>query len=159
VSLILLAALAAEAAPAASPPPMASSPITVTIANVRNAQGRVHVALCLREKFLASNCPIVASAPAQAGTVIVIFPAVPPGLYAAQAFHDENGNKKMDQNFLSIPREGFGFSRDARVVMSPPQWADAVFTHEDRAQTIHFSLRYMMGPNNPAAWAQAHPAP
>ena len=151
MSLILLAALAAELASAA--------PLTITVANVRSAQGRVHVALCPREKFLAPTCALEASAPAQPGTTTITFPAVPPGDYAAQVFQDENGNKKVDQNFIGIPREGVGFSRDARIVMGPPKWADAVFTHEAKPQTIRLSLRYMLGPDSPAAWAKAHPAP
>lgn len=151
MSLILIMALAAEAAPAAAP-------VTVTVANVRSAKGRVHVALCPKEKFLGTACVLESSVPAQPGTITITFPAVPPGDYAAQAFQDENGNQKVDQNFIGMPKEGIGFSRNARVTFGPPKWADAVFAHDARPQAIRFSLRYMLGPDGPEAWAKAHPA-
>lgn len=146
-----MAALAAEATGAA--------PITVTVANVRSAQGRVHVALCPKDKFLGTSCPFESSVPAQPGTISITFAAVPPGDYAAQAFQDENGNQKVDQNFIGMPKEGIGFSRDARVIMGPPKWADAMFVHDGRPQAIHFSLRYFLGPGSPEAWGRAHKAP
>jgi len=122
-----------------------AGPITVEITNVRNARGRVHVALCPKSAFLSDNCPYEASAPATQGTTIVTFAAVPPGDYGAQAFHDENSNGKMDQMLGRIPKEGFGFSRDAKVHFGPPKWADAVFAHEAHAQVIRFGMRYMFG--------------
>ena len=36
-----------------------------------------------------------------------------PGVYAAQAFHDENMNDKVDRNVLGLPTVGIGFSNDA----------------------------------------------
>ena len=43
-----------------------------------------------------------------------------------------------------IPREGFGFSRDAPVRMGPPKFAQAAFTlaGEDESQSIR--MRYLM---------------
>lgn len=35
----------------------------------------------------------------------VVFSNVQPGRYAAIAFHDENGNGKLDKNFLGVPTE------------------------------------------------------
>jgi uncharacterized protein (DUF2141 family) len=130
----LLAALALEAAP-----------VTVEITTLRNSQGRVHVALCPRDKFLSEACAFEASAPASKGTTTLTFPAIPPGDYAAQAFHDENANHKMDRNFLGIPKEGFGFSRDAKIRFAPPKWDEAVITHEAKPQVLKFGMRYMLG--------------
>ena len=79
------------------------------------------------------------------GVTLVTFPAVVAGDYAAQSFHDENSNQKMDRIFGKIPKEGFGFSRDAKVRFAPPAWSDAVFNHGPAPQAIHFGLRYMMG--------------
>jgi hypothetical protein len=50
-----------------------------------------------------------------------------------------------------------GFSRDAKIVMGPPKWRDAVFTHGTQSQTIGFKLRYFTGPGSPEAWAEEHP--
>ena len=66
-----------------------------------------------------------------------------------------NNNREIDRAIFGIPKEGVGFSRDARIHMGPPKWAEAVF-HHDGAQVIHFALRYFMGPSGPEAWVKAH---
>ncbi|NOW46239.1 uncharacterized protein (DUF2141 family) [Novosphingobium sp. SG751A] len=136
-----LALIALTLADAIMPPPAAPS-LTVTVDNVRSNAGRVHVALCPQKSFLKDDCVLEASAPAQKGSTSVTFANVPPGEWAAQVFQDENGNKKVDRNFLGIPREGVGFSRDAKIVFGPPKWRDAVFTHEAKPQVIRLALRY-----------------
>ena len=32
------------------------------------------------------------------------------------AMHDENGNDKLDSNFMGMPTEGYGFSNNPRVM-------------------------------------------
>lgn len=50
---------------------------------------------------------------------------IPPGRYAVAAIHDENGNHKLDRNFLGIPKEGFGFANNPRVALSAPSFNTA----------------------------------
>jgi uncharacterized protein (DUF2141 family) len=72
------------------------------------------------------------------------FPAVRPGTYAIALLHDENDNGRADRALGMMPKEGFGFSRDARVRLGPPAFGDAAF-RVDRApvrQTIR--MRYML---------------
>jgi uncharacterized protein (DUF2141 family) len=45
---------------------------------------------------------------------VIAFQHVLPGRYAVALFHDENANGRMDK-MLMMPREGFGFSRDAPI--------------------------------------------
>jgi uncharacterized protein (DUF2141 family) len=52
---------------------------------------------------------------------------IPTGVYAVSAFHDANDNKKMDTNFLGIPKEPTGMSNDATGFMGPPKYKDAKF--------------------------------
>ena len=103
MSLILLLALAAEAAPAAA------APLTITVANVRSTKGRVHVALCPKDKFLGTACALEASVPAQPGTITITFPAVPPGDYAAQAFQDETATRRLTRISSVCPRKASAF--------------------------------------------------
>lgn len=132
-------------------------PLTVEVGNVRNDHGVVRVDICPKERWLNDGCPWHATAPAHAGITIVTLPGVPPGDYGAQAFHDENANDTLDTGFLGIPREGVGFSRDARFVPASPHWADALFTHAG-PQTIGLRLRYLRGPASPAEWQARHPS-
>ena len=126
-----------------------AAPITIAVTNVRNDRGTVRVALCPRAKFLGDDCAIHGESRAHAGVTWVTLTGVPPGDYAAQAFHDENDNGRVDRALFGVPREGVGFSRDARIVLSPPKWADAVFTHASAPQNIRFSLRYFLGRSGP----------
>lgn len=153
---MMAAAAPAAAAPSAKATP-AVGPVVVQVANVRNTHGRVYVALCPQDKFLAKSCPYEASAPARPGVTTVVIERVPPGDWGAQAFQDENGNHEIDRGIFGIPKEGVGFSRDAKIVMGPPKWRDAVFTHGTGSQTIALKLRYFTGPGSPEAWAEEHP--
>lgn len=106
----VLALLAVVAAPTGS--------ITVDVGNVRNDHGVVIVNICPKDKFLDDGCPYHGEAKAHAGTTTVVIDNVPAGQYAAQAFHDENNNDKVDRALFGIPKEGVGFSRDARESVS-----------------------------------------
>lgn len=74
--------------------------------------------------------------------VMLHFGTVAPGTYAISVFHDENANGKLDKVIL-VPKEGYGFSRDAAVVMGPPRFSAAAFAVA--AQPVHQTLkmRYM----------------
>lgn len=50
---------------------------------------------------------------------------LPAGKYAIAVIHDENGNHKLDCGFLGIPKEGFGFANNPRVLMSAPSFQAA----------------------------------
>lgn len=58
---------------------------------------------------------------------VVIFKNLPKGEYAVSFVHDENNNKKMDTNFLGIPKEDYGCSNNAKGFMGPPKYDDAKF--------------------------------
>lgn len=116
--------------------------VTVVVHGVRNTAGNVLVALCGRQDFLKPDCAYHGMAPARPGDVAVIIRGVMPGDYAAQAFHDEDGNFRLERSFFGLPREGMGFSRDAPMHYGPPRFADAVFAVRDAGVTIGLSLRY-----------------
>ena len=127
----------------------AAGSITVDVGNVRSARGRVLVDICPQNRFLEDGCIHHGEALAQIGTTRVTVPNVPPGDYAAQAFHDENTNGNIERGMFGIPKEGVGFSRDARIVLSPPKWRDAVFSYAGADASIRFSLRYFTGAKGP----------
>lgn len=116
--------------------------LDVTVTGVRNAAGHIRVAVCTRRDFLQPHCARDASAPARAGSVTLRVPDVPPGVYAVQAWQDENDNGKIDTNLLGIPREGLGFSRDAPFRFGPPSFDDAAFRLTPEGGAISLRLRY-----------------
>ena len=131
----------------AAPVPSETVDVTITVTNLRSAQGTVRACMTHAEKSFP-QCRGVPSArsakiAAREGTVTVKFTGVEPGHYAIALLHDENDNGKADRALGMMPKEGFGFSRDAPVRMGPPRFADAAFdvAHGDRAMTI--KMRYM----------------
>ena len=59
------------------------------------------------------------------GAATTITLQVPPGRYALVALHDENSNHKLDKNMFGIPKEGFGFTNNPHVILSPPSFDTA----------------------------------
>jgi len=64
---------------------------------------------------------------------------VPPGRYAIAVLHDENSNHKLDRNIIGWPKEGFGFSNNPKVNLSPPSFDTAAMQVTCRVTetTIH----------------------
>lgn len=125
--------------------------LTIDIGNVRNAKGLVHVDICDESRFLKANCAYSADAPAHPGIVTLMVEGLPAGRYAIQAYHDENSNHDVDRGLFGIPKEGLGFSRDAKIVLGPPRWADALFDFDGKAARTALRLRYFTGPAGPPA--------
>ncbi|MGH7020451.1 MAG: DUF2141 domain-containing protein, partial [Brevundimonas sp.] len=62
---------------------------------------------------------------------------LPAGAYGVKAFHDVNGNGKMDTNPFGMPTEPFAFSNNAVGNMGPAKWDRARFEVSGAtAQTI-----------------------
>jgi uncharacterized protein (DUF2141 family) len=66
-------------------------------------------------------------------TAQVVFNNVPAGTYAMFVFHDANGNNKMDINFLGIPNEGYGASKNKLPFASAPTYNDNKFVVADKS--------------------------
>ncbi len=67
-------------------------------------------------------------------------PNITAGEYAVAVFADVNGNGKLDNNFIGMPKEPVAVSRDAKSHFGPPKFADAVFQVGEgvTTQTITF---------------------
>lgn len=81
------------------------------------------------------------SVPIHNGEATIQFDGLKAGTYAAVGLHDENMNKKLDRNFLGIPKEGFGFPHDIKVGLRPPSW-DAASFKVDGDTTIEIKMQY-----------------
>ena len=125
--------------------------LTVDVGNVRIAKGVVHIDVCPEAKFLKDDCPWSGNSRAKLGETRVTVANLPAGRYAVQAFLDENGNGEVDRGWFGIPKEGVGFSNDAKIRLSPPKFAEAVFAFDGSARTIRLNLRYFTGAKGPSA--------
>ena len=140
-SIPALASILMAFAGATTSATISAATLSVTIKNVANANGTVVVSICDKESFKA-DCALIQTEKAVLGPVVLNFKDVAPGKYAIKVFHDENENKKMDRNFLGIPKEGYGFSRDARGHRGPPDFDAAMIEIKDGANEISLVLDY-----------------
>ena len=115
--------------------------VTITVENVPNGRGELHVDVCDEVTFLTDHCPFDAAVPARSGRVSVTVRNVPPGRYAAVAYHDANANHDLDQNGLGMPLEAFGFSNDAPMLLGPPLFKDAAFDVADKDVAVKIHLK------------------
>jgi uncharacterized protein (DUF2141 family) len=66
---------------------------------------------------------------------------VPAGRWAVVAYQDENSNDELDRNFVGIPQENYGFSRDARSKFGPPSFDDAAIEVSGELTMAKVTLR------------------
>jgi uncharacterized protein (DUF2141 family) len=125
-----------------------SGKIIVSVSNIKNNNGRV--LLTLYNSSAASDYPTnPAKAFRQASASIVnntanfVLEAVPYGTYAVAVFHDDNNNGAFDTNFMGLPKEGTGASRDAKGSMGPPKFEDAKFQVNTPSTSLKIKMAYL----------------
>ena len=136
-------ASASSTATATSTAFTADAGLRVVVSDVRSARGHIRVDVCLAEEFL-QDCYHSGAEPAALGATTVLVPDLPPGVYAVQAYQDENDNHKVDRNGLGLPKEGIGFSNDAPIRLSPPSFRAASFNYTGGDHTIRLRLRHFL---------------
>jgi uncharacterized protein (DUF2141 family) len=122
-------------------PAFARAAIVIVYVNkVKLAQGNIRASLCENEAaYKADKCIADSVVKAQKGTTKLIFENVVPGTYGIQLIHDKNSNGEMDFNFLGIPKEGYGFSNNAKPTLSAPSFKKIGFAVDttDISQSIN----------------------
>ena len=123
----------------------AQGTIVAQISNARNDQGECQVCLYNNATSFKGDggTPVrCMQTPVKNGTSEARFDNVPQGVYAVMVFHDVNRNKKLDQNFLGIPKEGYGASGNKLPFASAPTFEDNKFTLPDKSTiTLRIRLR------------------
>ncbi len=62
---------------------------------------------------------------------------------AVSVMHDENGNGKMDSNFLGIPLEGYATSNNVpHSMVGPPRYKDAEFEIRGTPAIVQIKMLY-----------------
>jgi len=120
---------------------------SVTIDNIKNGKGSLIVTLYtpeIRSAFPAhpekalekSNVPI------EGERQTIVFKNLNDGNYEISTVHDENGNGKMDSNFLGLPKEGFGFSNNPTLLRGGPEFEAVSVPVSLSNQRIAIQLHY-----------------
>ncbi|MEM9976760.1 MAG: DUF2141 domain-containing protein [Cyanobacteria bacterium P01_D01_bin.2] len=91
-----------------------------------------------RDDALRTQCVMPTADPAP----MAIFDNLIPGSYAVSVFHDANGDNEFNRNFVGMPEEGFGFSRNPEARTGPPEFGDAVILVAGAETRIEIELSY-----------------
>ena len=135
-ALLLLSATVAKAQ---------KNTVTVQVENLRSEKGACRAYLFDNAKSFPSEMDkaLASKSVAINGTkAILTFENVPVGTYAISVFHDENNNNTLDTNFIGIPKEGFGASKNALPSMSKPLFNDNAFKVSNQPIKLTVKLRY-----------------
>ncbi|PPQ35476.1 DUF2141 domain-containing protein [Rhodopila globiformis] len=122
--------------------PAMAADIDVAVTGIRNARGNILVAICDKANFPNGACAYHGEAPARAGSVIIRVPGVPAGIWAAAVYHDETNIRRLDYTLFGMPKQGLGFSRDAKMRFGPPKFTEAAFRVGENRVTVTVPLRY-----------------
>ena len=123
------------------------STLTIRISGARNARGKIGVTLFQNAQGFPDD---ISKAIRQQSVDIdpntlngqVTFKDLPRGTFAVSVLHDENGNGKMDKNFMGIPKEGYGASNNPSKKRRAPTFDEAKFSLNAARQTIEIKLIY-----------------
>lgn len=132
-----------DPAPDADPP--RAVVIAVTVRGIAGTEGTIRMALFASDDgFPGERDRAVQSGawPIDADTLEALFDDVPPGRYAVSVIHDENDDGKMATDFMGRPKEGYGFSRDARGRFGPPGFDSAAFDATGDTTRVEIHLQY-----------------
>ncbi len=120
----------------------AQGKITVSISNIKNNNGVCRV--CIFDNAASFNGE---GKPLQCVTTnvsnkasVARFDNVPAGTYAISVFHDANNNNKFDVNFVGMPKEGYGASKNKLPFAAAPAFKDNQFNLKN-SQHLQLSIR------------------
>ena len=124
-----------------------TSTLTVRITGARNTKGQIGVILFQDAQGFPDNTSKAIrqqSVDIDTNTMSaqVTFKGLPQGIFAVSVLHDENGNGKMDKNFMGMPKEGYGASNNPKKQRRAPSFDEAKFSLNAAQQTIDIKLIY-----------------
>lgn len=126
----------------------AAGKIQVTVEKVRNSKGLITAVLYddNPKTFLKNGARLDRiRVDAREGETLLCLQAPAAGRYSVALYHDENGNKKFDQDFIGVPTEGYGFSNNPGFRFGKPDIEETLFTLDGEPVTLRISLLYLHG--------------
>lgn len=126
---------------------MEKGTLTVEFTGLRSDEGHLLVSLYNKEEGFPKD-PYSAIRKEKLsisnGKAKVVFRDLPYGRYAIAFLHDINDNTRMDFNLVGMPREGYGFSNNARGKLGPPKFDKAAFELKEPRKTVSLKTEYFL---------------
>lgn len=115
--------------------------VTFNVSQTANKKGNLLVAFFNDAGTFPDKTPYKTMiVPADGASEIKLSIDLPDGDYAVSTFLDENKNGKLDTNFLGIPKERFGFSRNPRILTGAPSYQDCEISVSEESQNHDIRL-------------------
>jgi uncharacterized protein (DUF2141 family) len=116
--------------------------LRVSVSALPATDGKVYLLIYNAASGFPSNPDkayrVVSKSP-EAQTTTLTVDNLPHGRYAIVAFHDRNGNTKMDKSFWGSPREPYGFSNIPGEFCGTPSFEQTAVTFD--AQNTALSIK------------------
>ncbi|MEB3355784.1 MAG: DUF2141 domain-containing protein [Synechococcales bacterium] len=142
---VLLLGLFGAIAPLPNAQAVPDSQLEISINGLRNQSGQVCFSLFSQSQGFPSGGQALQADCVDVGedSPSILFRGLNPGSYAVAVFHDVNRDGQLNQTVFGIPTEGFGFSRNPRLMAGPPSFGDAAFVVAGVQNSIQIQLRYL----------------
>jgi len=115
--------------------------LTITVPNIKNTKGGIHVSVYSsknKQEFTKIGKEFrVLDFKAGGVSGKYVIKDLPEGEYAIAIYHDENGDKKCNTNLIGIPKEGYGFTRIAKLFSSPKFDDSKILVNKDMTMPIN----------------------
>ena len=119
--------------------------LTINVSGIKDRKGKLQVALFnSAEGFPNDAKPFRAEVLdiTDNNQLRVVFKDLPAGEYSVAAYHDKNGNGKLDKNLVGMPVEDYGFSNDTRGTrLSAPSFEDTKMPIEGTDAEVKIEVR------------------
>ena len=116
--------------------------LQITVREVRSDRGTLRIGVCREQEFLSQSCAYHAVIPARRGEVGTQIVGIPPGRYGVAVYQDRDGSGQLKRNFIGVPQEDLGFSRDPALRFGPPSFSSSVITVGRDDLRIAVTLRH-----------------
>lgn len=121
----------------------AQNKVVATVSNFENSKGVCRACLFNSAAAFEQEKPLQCqNIPVANKSAQVVFANVADGTYAVFVFHDTNNNGRMDTNFLGIPKEGYGASKNKLPFAAAPKFeANKFSVSGGQAASLSIRLR------------------
>jgi uncharacterized protein (DUF2141 family) len=119
--------------------------LTVEVTGLRPQEGLMSLAVFSDESGFPERSESAVrrrTLPLVGSELETVIPDLSYGTYAVALFHDQNGNGKLDRNWLGIPSEGVGFSNNPPILAGPPSFDAASFVLDSHDRRIRIYVDY-----------------
>ncbi|MEO1171643.1 MAG: DUF2141 domain-containing protein [Myxococcota bacterium] len=117
--------------------------VSISVQGLESSEGQVICALYGSRKGFPTElekAQRVKRVPIKGQKASCLFDRLASGTYAIAVIHDEDKDGELDTNFLGIPSEPVGVSKNVRGSFGPPKFADAAFQMGDSARALKISV-------------------